>query len=110
MEDATAVLQAHEAYPSRNKANQLIRMNYDTPRKPSFDLCFFNFKRTLEELGEMLENHGFKDDVKQMSSRELFSRPLLYSLTRHIVQLTERDRRKTQSTLSDARILQQRSG
>lgn len=68
--DAKAVIEAHEAYPMRDKAQRLIRINYDDSNPPSKVLCISAFGGTAEELEDIFEQHDCNSQVVRVSTCE----------------------------------------
>jgi hypothetical protein len=107
VQDATALIEAHESHPFRNTAGRLLRMNYDTQKEPWRTLCIYGFQGQSEDLGAMFDAHGCGDDVVQVTSCESYAQSLFYPLIGYLVQTKKRGRHKPLFILSTAQIFKQ---
>ncbi|KAI0338658.1 hypothetical protein BDW22DRAFT_693341 [Trametopsis cervina] len=81
IEDATALIDAHEAYPIRDNSGRLLRMNYNDSKPPWRVLCISGFEGTPEDLERLFEEHDFADKIVSIKSHQKDasdSRPPLY--------------------------------
>ena len=70
LEDAKAVIEAHEAYPMRDKHKRLLRLNYDDRNPPWRVLCISGFEGTAEDLEEIFEKHKCNENIVKVRTCE----------------------------------------
>lgn len=72
VEDASALIEAHEAWPLRDSMGRLLRMNYDLQKEPWNVLCVSSFTGSSEKLGEVFANYGCAEGVEKVTACELY--------------------------------------
>lgn len=79
VEDAKAVIEAHEALPMHDKSKRLIRINYDDQKPPWRVLCVSGFEGTPEEIEAIFAEHGCDQNlIKVTTCKTLLSSTLSF--------------------------------